>query len=92
MELFHSFVKDINVVGNKMARNGRKTAIQASCKFDAPPSTINSNSCWTIPTRIMEESCAVICLKKIEFLKNSDERFRLFSFKSFNLLYSQTWQ
>ena len=36
--LNHSFVKDINVVGNKMARNGLKTAIEASRKFDAPPS------------------------------------------------------
>ena len=32
-----SFVKDINVVSNKLARNCRKTAIQASRKFNAPP-------------------------------------------------------
>ena len=33
-------MKNINVAGNKMARNGRKTAIYASRKFDAPPSII----------------------------------------------------
>ena len=39
-----SFVKDINVVGNKMARNGRKTAIWASRKFDAPPSSTTAST------------------------------------------------
>ena len=36
--LNHSFVKDINVVNSKMARNGCKTAIQGSRKFDATSS------------------------------------------------------
>ena len=36
-----SFLEDIHVVLEKMARNGRKTDIQASRKFDASPSRSN---------------------------------------------------
>ena len=35
--------------------------------FYQSTATINSNSCWTIPTRIMEEFCAVIWFLKREF-------------------------
>ena len=58
-------MKDINVVGNIMARNGRKTAIYASRKFDAPPSSMaqmpetKNDYYWQLITKPLESFLSI---------------------------------